>query len=96
MPRVLVPNVLSTWTGGQRDVEVIGATVRDALAALDRAHPGIATRLFADATTLKPFLRVFVGDRDIGSLAGLETPVGERDEIAIVAAVAGGAGAGGA
>ena len=67
------------------------ATVRDALAALERAHPGVAARLLDRDGKLQPFLRIFVGPRDIASLAGLDTPVASNDELAIVAAIAGGA-----
>ena len=43
---------------------------------------------------MKPFIRVFVGPDDIGELAGLDTKLGERDEISIVPAIAGGSSAG--
>jgi molybdopterin converting factor small subunit len=92
MARVLVPAALAAWTGGQHSVDVGDArTVRDVLTALDRAHPGVAARVLDASAQLQPFLRIFVGQRDVASLAGLDTPVGERDEIAIVAAIAGGA-----
>jgi molybdopterin converting factor small subunit len=64
--------------------------VRDALAELDRRHPGIAAKLL-DNGVVKPFIRIFVGPEDIGGLSGLETTLAERDEIAIVPALAGGA-----
>lgn len=93
MPCIRVPSALRTLTGGQSDVEVTASTVREALAALDRQHPGIAARVL-DGGTVKPFIRIFVGSEDIGALAGLDTPITERDEIAIVPAIAGGRGSG--
>jgi molybdopterin synthase sulfur carrier subunit len=93
MARVILPSALEAWTRGQREIEVTSvATVRDALDALERAHPGVAARLLDRGGRLQPFLRVFVGAHDIASLAGLDTPVGPSDEIEIVAAIAGGAG----
>lgn len=91
MPSVRVPSALRSFTGGNADVEVTAKTVRDAIAELDRRHPGIAARLL-DGATVKPFIRIFVGADDIGALAGLDTALSDRDEIAIVPAIAGGAG----
>ena len=91
MPSIRVPTALRTFTGGTADVEVTATTVREALTELERLHPGISARLL-DNGTVKPFIRIFVGADDIGSLSGLDTKVGERDEIAIIPAIAGGSG----
>ena len=90
MPSVRVPSALRTLTGGNADVDVTARTVRDAIAELDKRHPGIAARVLDGAGAVKPFIRIFVGSEDIGALSGLDTPLGERDEIAIVPAIAGG------
>jgi sulfur-carrier protein len=89
MPSVRVPSALRTFTGGASDIEVAATTVRDALAELDRRHPGIAAKVL-DNGALKPFIRIFVGPEDIGGLSGLDTKISERDEVAIVPAIAGG------
>ena len=89
MPSIRVPSGLRTFTGGAADIEVAATTVRDALTELDRRHPGIAAKLL-DNGAVKPFIRIFVGPDDIGGLSGLETKLGERDEISIVPAIAGG------
>ena len=92
MPSIRVPTALRSFTGGASDVEVAASTVRGALEELDRRHPGIAAKLL-DNGAVKPFIRIFVGADDIGGLSGLDTPVTDRDEVAIVPAIAGGAGA---
>src|ERR1700704_3655340 len=89
MPSIRVPTALRSFTGGASDVEVAATTVRDALAELDRRHPGIAARLL-DNGAVKPFIRIFVGPDDIGGLSGPATQPAERDEVAIVPAIAGG------
>ena len=89
MPSIRVPSALRTLTGGASDVDVAATTVRDALAELDRKHPGIAAKVL-DNGNVKPFIRIFVGAEDIGALAGLDTQLTDRDEIAIVPAIAGG------
>ena len=91
MPTIRIPSVLRPLTGGESDVVVDGATVRDALAALERKHPGVSAKVFDHAGSVKPFIRIYVGPDDIGSLSGLDTNLSERDEIAIIPAIAGGA-----
>lgn len=90
MPIIRVPTALRTLTAGADEVEVTAATVRDALAALEKRHPGTAAKLFDDAGAVKPFIRIYVGPDDISALGGLDTNVTDRDEIAIIPAVAGG------
>ena len=90
MPTIRIPGALRTLTGGSADIDVRATTVRDALAELDRKHPGIAARVLDAAGAIKPFIRIYVGPEDIGGLSGLDTQVGDRDEIAIIPAIAGG------
>lgn len=91
MPSIRVPSALRNFTNGNADVETTATTVRDAIADLERRHPGIAARLLDASGAVKPFIRIFVGSDDIGSLAGLDTKLADRDEVAIVPAIAGGA-----
>jgi molybdopterin converting factor small subunit len=91
MPSIRVPSALRSFTGGASDIQITATTVREALAELDRRHPGIGARLL-DGGAVKPFIRIFVGPDDIGGLSGLETTLAERDEVAIVPAIAGGSG----
>jgi len=90
MPSIRVPSALRSFTNGNSDIETTATTVRDAIADLDRRHPGIAARVLDGSGAVKPFIRIFVGSEDIGALAGLDTKLGERDEVAIIPAIAGG------
>jgi sulfur-carrier protein len=90
MPTIRIPSALRALTGGATDIDVSAATVRDALVELDRKHPGIAARVLDTASTVKPFIRIFVGAEDIGWLSGLDTQVAAHDEISIIPALAGG------
>jgi len=70
-----------------------GATVRSVLEELAAAHGGLRNRLFDQATGgLHSYLFVELNGRDIRSLQGLETPVGEGDALSVLIPVAGGAG----
>ena len=87
---VRVPTTLRALTGGSSEVVVDGATVREALAGLEAAHPGFADRLLDEEGNLRRFVNVFVADDDIRFLEGLDTPVPDGETVAIVPAVAGG------
>jgi sulfur-carrier protein len=71
-------------------VVVEGATVGEALAALEAAHPGFNDRLFDEGGSLRRFVNVFVADDDVRYLDGVDTPVPDGETISIIPAVAGG------
>ena len=71
-------------------MQVEGATVGEALADLDAAHPGFQDRLFDETGTLRRFVNVFLADDDVRYLDGVGTAVPEGSEISIIPAVAGG------
>jgi sulfur-carrier protein len=87
---VRVPTQLRTLTAGAGEVTVDGATVGEALKALDVAHPGFGERLFDDAGQLRRFVNVFLADEDVRFLDGLATPISPGQTLSIVPAVAGG------
>ena len=87
---VRIPTTLRTLTGGQSEVAVDGSTVGEVLKALDAAHPGFADRLLDEEGGLRRFVNVFVADDDVRFLQGLDTPVPDGAEVAIIPAVAGG------
>jgi sulfur-carrier protein len=90
MSTVRIPPVLRTSTGGQKLVEVDGSTVGEVLTALVASHPGLEAQIFAEAGDLNRFMNVFVNDTDIRHLETLATPVGDRDSIVLLPAMAGG------
>jgi molybdopterin converting factor small subunit len=87
---IRIPTQLRTLAGGAGEVSVEGGTVKEALSALDAAHPGFSGRLFDEGGQLRRFVNVFVADEDVRFLDGLATPVGDGQTISIVPAVAGG------
>ncbi len=87
---VRVPTQLRNLTGVAGEVTVEGATVGEALKALDAAHPGMGERLFDEGGGLRRFVNVFLAEEDVRFLEGLSTPVAEGQTISIVPAVAGG------
>lgn len=87
---IRIPTPLRPLTSGADEVHVEGATVREALAALGRAHAGIAERILGAGGELRPFVNVYLGAKDIRTLQGLATPLAGGAVLSIVPAVAGG------
>ncbi len=69
---------------------VSAGPVREVIAALERAHPGVEARLLDEQGSLRRFVNVFVADEDIRFLDGVDTPVGADQTVSIIPAVAGG------
>lgn len=87
---VRIPTPLRELTDGQATVSVEGSTVRDVVAALESAHPGVSERLLDDDGDLRRFVNVFVRDEDIRFQDGLDTAVADDEVVSIIPAVAGG------
>ena len=94
MSVIRLPHVLRQQANGERAIEVDGATVGDAVQALVGRHPGLAGQLLTPDGELHRFVNVYLNGRDVRYLAGLDTPVGDRDEIRLLPAIAGGCAAG--
>jgi MoaD family protein len=92
MVTVRIPTPLRTLTGGEEKVQASGETVRAVIEGLEQKHPGIRDRLL-DEKGVRRFVNLYVGDEDIRFLDGLDTKLKAGDEISIVPAIAGGAGA---
>ncbi len=90
MAHVRIPTVLRRHTAGEAALSVPGATVREVFEGLTDGRPELAEQLF-DGADLRGYVNVYVADEDIRYLDGLDTKVGDDDEIAIMPAVAGGA-----
>ena len=90
MPTVHLPSALAGHSGRQRRVEIAGTTVGTVLASLGQAHPGVGQRVLDEQGALRRHVNVFVNGESIRYLDGVETPVGDADEVWILPAVSGG------
>ena len=90
MSVVKLPSVLRAQADGEKAIEVDGATIGAAVKALVGRHPGLAEQLLTPEGDLHRFVNVYLNGQDVRYLAGLDTPVGERDEIRLLPAIAGG------
>lgn len=90
MTRVRIPPVLRSHVGGEKEIEASGATVGEVMADLVRRHPGMGEQLLGTEGDLHRFVNVYLNGQDVRYLKALETPVGERDALIILPAMAGG------
>lgn len=90
--RFLIPGPLQPFSGGRGAISIDGSpsTVREALDALARRHPGIRDRVVTERGEVRPHVNVFVGAENVRDARGLDTAVPEDGEIAILPAVSGG------
>ena len=89
MVTVRIPTPLRSLTGGEEALKMTGATVREVIENLEKAHPGMRDRLLDDKG-VRRFVNLYVGEDDIRFLDGLDTKLEAGQEISIVPAIAGG------
>ena len=94
MSVVRIPTVLRPQVGGNKELELAGATVGEVVTALTIEYPSLKSQLLTADGDLNRFVNVYVNGQDVRYLDGLATAVGERDEVRLLPAMAGGAQAG--
>jgi sulfur-carrier protein len=87
---VRIPTILRTYTGGAAEVTAQEGTLREVLAKLDAAYPGLAGRILDESGKLRRFVNVYVGEEDVRLAQGLDTPVPAGTQVSVIPAVAGG------
>ncbi|MEX2080677.1 MAG: molybdopterin-synthase adenylyltransferase MoeB [Dehalococcoidia bacterium] len=89
---VYIPTPFRHLVGNRASVKAHGTTVKDALADLDAQFPGFRAQLFDASGGLNQHINVYVNQVEIENLSGEETPLKNGDELAVIPALAGGAG----
>ncbi|QCQ22287.1 MoaD/ThiS family protein [Desulfoglaeba alkanexedens] len=87
--KVRVPGSLRKWFDGKDVVTCTGSNIAECIEDLNVAHPGICDRLIDEEGATGRVL-IFLNGDNIGSLNGLQTTVGDGDEISIIPLAAGG------
>ncbi len=86
---VRIPPTLRTATGGERQVQATGDTVRDVLEDLASRFPELRTQVYAD-DEIAAFVNVYVEGEDVRTLEGLDTAVLDGATVILLPAMAGG------
>ena len=89
MTSVRIPPVLRDSTGGARTVTASGGTVAEVLGDLFEHNPTLRERV-TQGGELSPFVNVYINDRDVRYLDGLDTRVEADDTVILLPAMAGG------
>ena len=90
MATVKLPTQLRDAAGGATEAKASGGTVGEVLEALYAEHGELRERISDSDGGLRRFVNVYLRGEDIRFLDGLDTEVGEGDEVTILPAVAGG------
>jgi molybdopterin synthase sulfur carrier subunit len=92
MITVEIPAALRQYAAARATVRLPapGRTVRDALSALAKEHPGVVDRVLTEQGEVREHINVFIDMENIRYQQGLATPLPEGSTLVILAAVSGG------
>jgi molybdopterin converting factor small subunit len=90
MPILKMPIPLRSYVNGQSLVPVKGQNVAQAMESLLTQFPGLRPHFTNTRGELRPFVNLFLGENNIRDLQGLETPLGEKDQLILITSIAGG------
>ena len=85
-----MPPVLRPQVGGERQVEVSGATLREALDDLFAQFPAVRDQIVDAEGQINRFVNVYVSNEDVRLGQGLDTPVPDGSTVIVLPAMAGG------
>ena len=91
--RVYLPTPFRRLTGNRVFVEAEGSDVTGVLQDLEQRFPGFGEMVFDAERNIPAHVNVYVNNQEISVLKGPDTPVSDGDEISVIPAIAGGAGA---
>ncbi|MDR2860229.1 MAG: MoaD/ThiS family protein [Elusimicrobiota bacterium] len=91
MAVILIPTALRGFTDRQSKVEAEGKIVREIIKNFADKFPDIKTHLYDEKGELRSFINIFIGEKNIKNLKGLDSEVLQDDTLSIVPAIAGGA-----
>ncbi|MHB8576170.1 MAG: molybdopterin-synthase adenylyltransferase MoeB [Dehalococcoidia bacterium] len=89
---VYIPTPFRRLTGNRDRVEVEGATIGEVLGQLEGSYPGFDQLLRDGEQQIPAHINIYLNNREIQGLQGEDTPVSDGDEVAVIPAIAGGAG----
>lgn len=89
MPTVFFTSALRRFLAAP-SVQVDGATVGDALAAVFASRPALRGYVLDDQGAVRRHVAVYINGQPLGDRERLTDPVGPRDEIYVFQALSGG------
>jgi sulfur-carrier protein len=89
--KMKIPSQFRKLTGDQPEVICHGDTVRACIGYVAGLYPELRSRMMENSGELRKYMSVFVNGKDVRFLSGLDTPVGDGDEVSVLPAIGGGA-----
>ena len=90
MPTLRIPTPLRPYADGASEIPVDTGSVAAALDKLIAEYPALSTHLFTEEGELRAFVNLFLNDEDVRHINGIETTLGEDDQLMIIPSIAGG------
>ncbi len=87
---VFVPELLRTYCGNARTLEVSGGTVRAVLEEIERVHPMLYVNVCDETGAVRRHINIFVNELHMRDLDGLDSALAAGDVVIILPAVSGG------
>jgi molybdopterin converting factor small subunit len=87
---VRIPASLQRFSGGASRVSLEADDLAGSLAGLARLHPELGSNIMAADGRVRPFVRVFVNERDCSRADGAALQLAAGDTITLMPAFAGG------
>lgn len=87
---IRIPTPLRKFTGDKDVVTVQGKTVKEAIDHLVKEYPELKSQILDQNGEIRRFVNMFLNDRDIRFLGGVNAELKEGDQLAIIPAIAGG------
>jgi molybdopterin converting factor small subunit len=90
MPVLKIPTPMRSYVNGRSEVPVNGRNVAEAMESLMTQYPTLRPHLTNTRGELRPFVNLYIGENNIRELQGLETLLGEDDQLIMIPSIAGG------
>lgn len=87
---VLIPGPLRAFSGADARIPLAAASVREALATLERTHPALHAGICDETGKVRRHVNVFVNAAHIRDRQGLDTPLAAGDQLSFLPSVSGG------
>jgi adenylyltransferase/sulfurtransferase len=88
---VMISATLRSFVKKNARIELEGESVEHVLDTLTKKYPEIGETIFDSEKVLRPFVNVYVNEKNIKALSGMQTKLSPNDEVLLLPVIAGGA-----
>jgi molybdopterin synthase sulfur carrier subunit len=91
LPTIKCPPPLRPYLAGQKSVSVVGNSVIELIQDMIRQFPAVKQNIFDPEGRIRPYINLYLEGKNIKELNdGLDTLVGDKDSLEIIASMSGG------